>query len=237
MKLFAHRGVMAHYPENTMAAFRAAIVAGADGIETDVHMTRDGVLVLIHDESLERTTDGRGRVVDLTLAELRTANAAVHFEGSEPVPTLEEFLALVMPTGLCVNLELKTDIEHYPGIEERLVEVVERTDFPANRLVISSFNHDTLRRLRKLSTEYELAALSSRRIADPVAYLKQLDASAFHPSVRASTDAEIATLVEAGVKVRPYTVKTLDQLTRFQKLGVDALFVNDIEWARTHLAL
>ncbi len=237
MKLFAHRGVMAHYPENTMSAFRAAIHTGADGIETDVHMTRDGILVLIHDESLERTTDGRGRVVDLTFAELRTANAAVHFGGDEPVPTLEEFLALVMPTTLCVNLELKTDIEHYPGIEECLIEVVERTGFPADRLVISSFNHDTLRRLRKLTTEYELAVLSSRRIADPVAYLKQLDASALHPSVRAFTDAEIEALVEAGIFVRPYTVKTLDQLARFRELDVDALFVNDIEWARTHLTL
>lgn len=235
MKLYAHRGVMAHYPENTMSAFKAAIKVGADGIETDVHMTRDGELVLIHDESLERTTDGRGRVVDKTFAELRTANAAFRFGGEEPIPTLEAFLKLVKPTPLLVNLELKTDVEHYRGIERRLIEIVERTGFPAERLIVSSFNHETLRHLRELTTEYELAALSSKRMTDPVSYLKQLGANALHPSVRALTDAEIEALVEAGIRVRPYTVKTEEQLHRFSRLGVDALFVNDVEWARAHL--
>lgn len=220
-----------------MSAFKAAIEANADGIETDVHMTRDGMLVLIHDESLERTTDGRGRVVDKTYAELRTANAAVHFGGDEPIPTLEAFLELVKPTSLLINLELKTDVEHYPGIEASLVDMVRRTRFPVERLIVSSFHHDTLRRLRKLTTEYELAALTSKRITDPVSYLKRLGADAIHPHVRAFTDDEIKALVEAGIHVRPYTIKTEEQVNRFKGLGVDALFVNDVEWARAHLTL
>ncbi|TCI35797.1 MULTISPECIES: glycerophosphodiester phosphodiesterase [unclassified Exiguobacterium] len=234
MKLFAHRGVMNQFPENTMAAFRAALAAHADGIETDVHLTKDGRLVLIHDETIDRTTDGSGRIAEMTLSELGRYNAGVLFDLEERIPSLDDLLNLVKGTGVCLNLEVKTDIDRYEGIEDRLVETLRAHRFPADRVLFSSFNHETLYRLKRLAPEYESAALISQPLFDLAGYLNELGATGVHPSVRTMTDDEIKLIQQNGVKVRPYTVKTIEQLKRFQLLGVDAIFVNDIEWARAH---
>ena len=123
MMVAGHRGDSANYPENTMAAFRAAIAAGADMIETDVRLTRDGVPVLIHDRTVDRTTDGKGYVKDMTFAELRALNA-----GStalpQTVPTLEELLELLHSSDVTLNLEVKE--YHEEGNEARSRECVDK---------------------------------------------------------------------------------------------------------------
>ena len=106
MMVAAHRGDSAHFPENTMAAFRAAIEVGVDMIETDVQLTRDGVPVLIHDKTVDRTTDGTGDVKDMTFAELRALNAGTE-ELPQQIPTLSELLELLQGTGVTLNLEVK----------------------------------------------------------------------------------------------------------------------------------
>lgn len=106
MMVAGHRGDSANYPENTMQAFRAAIAAGADMIETDVRMTKDGVLVLIHDKSVDRTTDGTGYVKDMTFAQLRALNAGTQ-AAPQPIPALEELLELLSGSGVTLNLEVK----------------------------------------------------------------------------------------------------------------------------------
>lgn len=235
MKLFAHRGVMNHYPENTMAAFRAALAARADGVETDVHLTKDDQLVLIHDETIDRTTDGSGRIAEMTLSELGRYNAGAAFDREDRIPSLDDLLELMTGTGVCLNIEVKTDVERYVGIEERLLETVRAHRFPPEQLVFSSFNHDTIFRLKRLAPEYECAALVAQPLFDIIGYLQKMEASAVHPSVLTMTDDEIRVVQQNGVKVRPYTVKTFEQLKRFERVGVDAVFVNDIEWARMHL--
>lgn len=234
MKLYAHRGVMASYPENTMSAFRAAIDAEADGIEADVHMTKDGELVLIHDETIDRTTDGHGQIAMMRLSELRRVNAGVKFDITERIPTLEELLELCQGTSLRLNVEVKTDIERYPGIEERLQAAIVNQHFPAEQIVFSSFNHATLKRLNELEPEIECALLLAQPLYDLEHYARRMGATAIHPSVRTLTDQEIISLQQTGLVIRPYTVKTADQLERFRRLGVDAVFVNDIEWAKTY---
>lgn len=234
MKLYAHRGVMARYPENTMSAFRAAVDAKADGIEADVHMTKDGELVLIHDETIDRTTDGHGQVASMRLSELRRVNAGVPFDVEDRIPTLEELLDLCRGTSLRLNLEVKTDIERYPGIEERLMDAIGNQRLPVEQVVFSSFNHMTLNRLQKLAPEFERAVLLAQPLYDLVAYCEKVGATAVHPHVRTLTDDEILQLHEVGLAVRPYTVKTVADLERFRRLGVDAVFVNDIEWAKAY---
>ena len=123
MMMAAHRGNSAHWPENTMAAFRAAIDAGVDMVETDVHMTRDGVLVLIHDHAVDRTTDGTGSVKDMTFAELRALNAGTKALPQQ-IPTLSELLELLQGTGVTLNLEVKE--YHEPGNEARSRECVDK---------------------------------------------------------------------------------------------------------------
>ena len=147
MRVAAHRGFCAKYPENTMEAFKAAIAVGADEIETDVRMSADGELVLIHDHTVERTTNGTGFVREKTLAELRALDAGVkmgaEFAGAK-IPTLREFLELVKDTDMTVDIELK----EYPteGNEEvaylacdKTIAMLDEYGF-ANRCVINSWN-------------------------------------------------------------------------------------------------
>ena len=123
MMVAGHRGDSANVPENTMAAFRAAIAAGADMIETDVRLTKDGVPVLIHDRTADRTTDGKGYVKDMTFAELRTLNAGTK-DVPQQIPTLEELLELLAATDVTLNLEVKE--YHEEGNEARSRECVDK---------------------------------------------------------------------------------------------------------------
>lgn len=123
MMVAAHRGDSAHYPENTMTAFRAAIAAGADMIETDVRMTKDGVLVLIHDKAVDRTTNGTGYVKDMTFAQLQEFNAGTQAEPQQ-IPTLCQLLELLQGTGVTLNLEVKE--YHEEGNEARSRECVDK---------------------------------------------------------------------------------------------------------------
>ncbi len=117
-KNFAHRGFSGKYPENTMLAFRKAVEEGVDGIELDVQLTKDGEVVIIHDETIDRTTDGKGLVVSYTYDELRKFDASFKFRGQcgfNPIPTLREYFELVKDKNLVTNIELKTGLNEYFG--------------------------------------------------------------------------------------------------------------------------
>ena len=161
-KIFAHRGASSYAPENTLPAFALAASQGADGIELDVHLTRDGQLVVIHDETLERTTNGSGWVKDHTLAQLQQLRADNHTPGfaDASIPTLEQVLELVKPTGMLVNIELKTSLIWYEGLEEKTVELV-RAMGMEDRVIYSSFNHYSIEKVRQLDPEAETAYLYS----------------------------------------------------------------------------
>ena len=122
---FAHRGFKGLYPENTMLAFRKAVEIGADGIEFDLHLTKDGQLVIIHDELLDRTTDFRGLVKDYRLRELKKADASALFDQyDEKIPSLEEYLSYIRDKDIITNIEIKNSIIDYPNIEEKMYEMV-----------------------------------------------------------------------------------------------------------------
>lgn len=121
---YAHRGASGYCPENTMASFRKAVELGCDGVETDVQMTSDGVMVLIHDEMVDRTTDGKGLVKSFSYKALRSLNAG----DNEAIPTAEELLIFAKENNIRINFELKTGIVIYPGIEEKLIDMVYRYD-------------------------------------------------------------------------------------------------------------
>lgn len=124
---FAHRGASAVCPENTMAAFRKGLELGATGIETDVQMTKDGGLVLIHDETLNRTTSGSGYVKDKTLAEILEVDAGSWFSPEfkgEKLPLLEDLLDLLQGRDTVLNIEFKNGTFFYPGMEEKVIAAV-----------------------------------------------------------------------------------------------------------------
>ena len=141
-KVFAHRGASGYAPENTLEAFALAGEQGAQGIELDVQLTKDGEVVVIHDETIDRVSTGKGAVRDYTLEELRRFSFHNHkkeYEGVQ-IPTLREVLEQVKPGGMEVNIELKTGIYWYPGLEEKTVELVKAAGME-NRVIYSSFNH------------------------------------------------------------------------------------------------
>lgn len=153
VRLIAHRGGPRYAPENTLAAFAHATEAGADMLECDVQMTADGEPVIIHDETLDRTTDGAGWVKDKTLAELRGLDAGF----GEAIPTLREFVELGRASGVELLIELKSP-HLYPGLEARVLETLEAAQY-LEMSVLQSFDWDCLRRLRQLQPAVRLGAL------------------------------------------------------------------------------
>ena len=223
--VIAHRGASGTHPENTMAAFRRAVELGADMVELDVQLTRDGEVVVFHDAMLERTTDGTGPLSALSLAELRRLDAGrwrgAAFAG-ERVPTLAEVLAAVP---LPVNVELKPERDD-DGLEARALAVVERAG-AAQRVVFSSFAGGALERLRARAPSATLAVLWEH---DPVPHAirlaERVSARALHLRKEAATPPAVAAARAAGLTVRVWTVNAQAEFDRLVTAGVDGIFTD-----------
>jgi glycerophosphoryl diester phosphodiesterase len=142
MLLLGHRGYSDQYSENTMLAFSKAIESGFDGIETDVHKTKDGVLVLCHDEKINRTSDGKGYIKDMTYEELCAYNFGTK-ENPQRIPLLKELLELCKGKNVKINLEIKTNKIQYPGIELESYQMIKEMGM-LDQVLFSSFYVDSL---------------------------------------------------------------------------------------------
>ena len=170
-----------------MPAFELALEQGADGFELDVQLTRDDEVVVIHDETLERTTDGSGWVADYALEDLKkldARNGDDRFAGTR-IPTLGEVFELVKGTSTVVNVELKNSEIKYKGLEERVLALIEQHGV-GDQIVLSTFNHLSLRHLLSLKAPYRLGALYSEVLFKPWKYAATLGVSALHPPLRAT---------------------------------------------------
>lgn len=228
-KIFAHRGASGYAPENTIEAFKLAIEQGADGIELDVQLTADGIPVVIHDETIDRVTQGKGFVKDYTLSELRQYTVyGKKFEGykNAKIPTLEEVLELVRPSGMKVNIELKTGIFWYPDIEKKTVELVEKAGM-VERIIYSSFNHYSVQRLKEIVPDAETAYLYSDVILNVEEYAKKTGVDGIHPALY---HVNMANFLEeyrkSGLKVRVWTVNRKKDMRALMKAGVEAIITN-----------
>jgi glycerophosphoryl diester phosphodiesterase len=242
--VIAHRGASAHAPENTMAAFRAAVALGADMVELDVHPTADRRLAVIHDESIDRTCDGRGFVREMTLAELQTFDAGLWrgpgFAG-ERVPALEEVLALARGR-VGVNVELKP-----PGAGPRAASLEEVVVGPLltaldetgtrDAVVVSSFDPAVLRAVRAAAPDLALgllfetrcetaAGFRPERLAPHLEVAAALGAASLHPYWRFAGPGVIRAAHASGFRVYPWTVNREADLRRVVALGADGLITN-----------
>lgn len=227
-KIFAHRGFSGMAPENTIAAFEKALAAQADGIELDVHLSRDGQLVVIHDETVDRTTNGTGWIKDLTLAELKQLDNGSWFGKdyeNEAIPTLAEVLERVADSDLIVNIELKNTIIPYPNLEQKVIGEVERFQM-GDRVILSSFRHDSLQEVKKINPSMQVGALYTCGMVDPWVYARYLGVDAIHPHYLAATAEVIAGCHHHGIKVHPYTVNEEKELKRLIRAGADAIITN-----------
>ena len=208
VQVIAHRGFSSRYPENTMLAFERALDLGADGAEFDVQLTKDGIAVVFHDESLQRITGDPRLIKDLTLEELKQFDLSYKFAGECPVqhiPTLEEYFSLVQDRDFLSILEFKTAIFEYDGIEQKVIDMIRRFDL-SKRIVLSSFNHYTLLRCKAIAPDLPCGILYECRIAEPQDYCRRLGMQYLHPDYRFLDDAELAKYELAGVKTNPWTV-------------------------------
>lgn len=219
----AHRGASAYAPENTLSALRAAIEMRCDLAEVDVQRTHDGVLVLVHDTELERTTGLPCDVSDVTYAELARLDAGAWFSpayAGERVPTLEQALDVLAGTGTGLLLELKHPARH-PGIT---CQVARALDGHRGRVVVQSFDHDVVREYAELGTAREVGLLGH----PPVRRLPSLAtwASYVNPRHRRATSAYVEAVHAAGMQCHVWTVDREADVRRALALGVDGVISN-----------
>lgn len=234
MEIWAHRGASALAPENTMAAFVKAYELGADGIELDIHRTADGVLVVMHDEQVSRTTTGRGYLHSGTYAWVQSLDAGVRFHPSfagERVPTLDAVLSFVQSTRMKLNVEIKNNQIEYPGIEQDLVTLLQNHSM-IKRTVISSFNHESLRRVKMVDRSVTTAVLCTEFRPVHPSYVKAVGALGLHPHVKSVSPAMIQAAKAQRIAVRPYTVDDVQVIRSLQAWGVDGVITNRPDLAK-----
>lgn len=233
--VWAHRGASAYAPENTLAAFELAVQHKADGVELDVQKTKDGTLVVIHDETLKRVSGVSGWVRDFTYEELQKLNVNRHFPqlGPQRIPTLEEVYELLLPTGLTVNVELKTGVVFYPQLEEQVLELTERMGM-RGRVIYSSFNHYSLQKIRQICPDAVIGVLYQDGIIGAAAYAKNMiQANAVHPALyNVQYPSFFEECRRMGLGIHVWTVNEEPYLRMLCEHGVDAVITNDTKLAR-----
>ncbi|MGP4106406.1 glycerophosphodiester phosphodiesterase [Virgibacillus sp. L01] len=237
----AHRGASAHAPENTMAAFEKAVDMKAGYIEIDVQMTEDEELVVIHDITVNRTTDGRGFVGDLSLEEIQALDAGSWFGkefANEQIPTFEEVIDAYRGK-IGILIELKSP-ELYPGIEEKVADVlIERNmQHPQNeKIIIQSFNHESMQVSKELLPNVPHGVLAGmtwdgvteEQLANFATY-----ADYFNPNLNIVTDELVTSVHEEGMEIYPYTVRAQKEADKLINLGVDGIITDYPEYVYKH---
>lgn len=216
--IYGHRGNPVNFPENSLAGFAYAVDHHIDGLEFDVHLTRDRVPVIMHDESIDRTTNGQGKIIDYRLNELRQYQLA----NGEPVPTLAEFLDLVSGRAVHLNLEFKTDHQYYPGIERRVLGMIKQANL-VYPVVFSSFNLKSLQRAHAIDPTQKYAFLTSAKLGAPEAFAKNEHLEGLHLEHYQPL---------RHVAERVWTVDDPDEMRQLFDQSVTALITNDFEVAR-----
>ena len=228
---FAHRGASGHAPENTLAAFLLAAEMGAHGIELDVHLSADGEAVVIHNDTVDATTDGTGRVSQLALSEIRSLDAGSSFDpefAGERIPTLQEVFDAV-GRRLLINVEIKVELGYHPREQEAEVVGLIEDNQMIDRVIISSFVPSSLRRVHKMNPSIALGLLYGEQ---ETAWLPRVmrwlsvPFDALHPSYHMVHADYVKNAQQRGRRVNVWTVNTADDMRRMHDLGVDGIITN-----------
>ncbi len=229
MKIFAHRGASGHAPENTMEAFKLSHEMGADGIELDVHLTADDVLVVIHDEDIKRTSNGEGLVMNKTYAELKSYDYgswyADEFKGVQ-IPTLDEVLDWLKTTDMELNIEIKTLPAWYNKRQtEKVMAAVENSGI-AQRIIISSFDHQAIKDARAINSSVRMAPLYGSNILDVHEYCNKHEFNCIHPFYYCVTKEIVDSCHGENIAVNVWTVNEKEDALKLKELGVDCIITN-----------
>ncbi|MFI5281712.1 MAG: glycerophosphodiester phosphodiesterase [Candidatus Dormibacterales bacterium] len=218
--LGGHRGNPAENPENTMISFRSAIAAGCDLIECDVHLSSDGRLVVIHDHTLERTTNGTGLVRDRTASELRKLDAG----HGEKIPLLQEVVELALGRAGLV-IEIKQVPFQYPGLEEKLLAMLRQLGAISECAVIS-FHHPSIQALRAMEPKLQLGILEGARPIRPASLMKEAGADVYSPHWGTIDPQLVGEIHAAGGAVAVWPVDDAAAIAWCKYAKPDAIFSN-----------
>ncbi|HKO78438.1 MAG TPA: glycerophosphodiester phosphodiesterase family protein [Flavobacterium sp.] len=215
-----HRGAKGYEPENTLISFEKAIEMGADGIELDVHLSLDGHLIVIHDETIDRTTNGKGVVNQLTLRELKSFTINEKYT----IPTLEEVLDLVNQRCF-VNIELKNQ-----DMVEKVVQLIEHyisdKNWNNDHFLVSSFDWNALQQVRFLNGNIRIGVLTETDLDLAISFARFMKAEALHPDFQLLTNEYTAKIQEKGIQVFPWTVNEIDAIQRMKSFKVDGIITD-----------
>ncbi len=227
----AHRGASSAAPPNTLSAFEKALELGADGVELDIHLSADGLPVVIHDFTVDATTDGCGKVTDMTLAQLQELDAGSTFDpafAGEPIPSLEQVFETVGDR-LLLNVELKTTRLRDYGLERAVIAAIERHGLSGDRVLISSFNPFALRRIKRIAPHLPTGLLYAPNLPLPLrrAWLAPLcPHEARHPAHSMVNARYVAWARRQGYLINAWTVDDPNDMRRLISLGVDGIITN-----------
>ncbi|WP_433765195.1 glycerophosphodiester phosphodiesterase [Flavobacterium ginsenosidimutans] len=217
MLKIAHRGAKAYEPENTLQAFQKALDLNSDGIELDVHLSADGQIIVIHDETIDRTTNGKGLVNSFTLAELKS----FLIDGKYQIPTLNEVFDLVAKKCL-INIELKG-----LGTASKVVSLIEKyiaeKDWKYEHFIISSFDWNMLEETSKLNSNISIGVLTEENIDLALAFAEKIKAKAIHPDFQLLNEDNARKMQENGFLVLPWTVNSEEDIQKVKSYKVNGI--------------
>ena len=240
IKICAHRGASGYAPENTLEAFQLALDQGADAVELDVHLTRDGELLVAHDETIDRVSDGSGLIFLQSLAAIKKFKfnkAHPEYENAR-APTLKEVYELLQPSGMIINVELKTNINPYPGIEEKCLELAAKMGIE-DKIVYSSFNHLSMQKIKELKEDSYCGILFDCVLIRPWRYAKDYGMDAIHPPYQhiLFIPEYCAKAHKAGIQVNTWTINSEREMKRVVEAGADMLITNYPDRAKALLQI
>ncbi len=235
-EIYAHRGFSGVYPENTVLAFKKAAEAGAEGIEFDVHLTKDGVPVVMHDENTVRTTGTDALIKDLTLEEFKALDAGFVKNGEfgfVAPPTLREVFEVLAETGMKCNIEIKSGVYEYPNIERKILALMDEFNL-REKTIISSFNHFTVCRFKELAPDVKVGFLEESWLIHPGAYTRARGAECFHPFFNCLNHENMQDLRNNGIEINAWTINDEDDMRKALKLQLEIGITN---WPDKFLAI
>lgn len=225
MKILGHRGAAGTSPENTLLSFARGLELGVDGFEFDVQLSRDGEIIICHDERVDRTSDGIGWVKDFSLMELKRLNFGVQFNKQASIPTLAELLEMLKGRPLILNVEIKTGLIEYPGIVDKVVRLLEEFQVTSNS-IISSFEHKTIVEIIENYPHLKTGLLYECGLISPWLYAQNLGANHLHPHVAFVTPELVQESHSRGIGIHTWTVDESWEMERVSLSGADIVITN-----------